>query len=119
MQLVDVFDSELDDMCYMVMELVTGGELFDRIIAKESYTELEAKFVVKTVAQVLAYCHERGVAHRDLKPENLLYDTPDELSMIKIADFGFAKMASEGVVMSTMCGTPGYFAPEVIARQPV
>lgn len=101
------------------MELVTGGELFDRIIAKESYTEAEAKVVVRTVADVLVYCHDLDLAHRDLKPENLLYETTEEDSSIKIADFGFAKFASEAVVMSTMCGTPGYFAPEVIARKPV
>ena len=65
------------------------------------------------------YCHDLGIAHRDLKPENLLYQTTDEDSEIKIADFGFAKVANEAVVMSTMCGTPGYFAPEVIARRPV
>ncbi|RHY32547.1 hypothetical protein DYB32_002456 [Aphanomyces invadans] len=82
-KLVDVFDNEAGDMCYLVMELVTGG-----------------------------------IAHRDLKPENLLYATTAADAAIKIADFGFAIIASEGVVMQTMCGTPGYFAPEVIAHRP-
>ncbi|EQC37223.1 CAMK protein kinase [Saprolegnia diclina VS20] len=116
-KLVDVFDNE-GDMCYLVMELVTGGELFDRIIAKEHYTEAEAKVVVRTVADVLVYCHAQDIAHRDLKPENLLYATADDNAEIKIADFGFAIIAADGVVMQTMCGTPGYFAPEVIARRP-
>ncbi|OQR97843.1 calcium/calmodulin dependent protein kinase [Achlya hypogyna] len=116
-KLIDVFDNE-GDMCYLVMELVTGGELFDRIIAKEHYTEAEAKVVVRTVADVLVYCHAQDIAHRDLKPENLLYATADDNAEIKIADFGFAIIAADGVVMQTMCGTPGYFAPEVIARRP-
>ncbi|CAK4645481.1 hypothetical protein LEN26_005585 [Aphanomyces euteiches] len=117
-KLVDVFDNEAGDMCYLVMELVTGGELFDRIIAKDHYTEGEAKVVVRTVASVLVYCHAQSIAHRDLKPENLLYANPAEDAPIKIADFGFAIIASDNVVMQTMCGTPGYFAPEVIAHRP-
>ncbi|KAG9402366.1 hypothetical protein AC1031_006980 [Aphanomyces cochlioides] len=117
-KLVDVFDNEAGDMCYLVMELVTGGELFDRIIAKDHYTEGEAKVVVRTVASVLVYCHAQNIAHRDLKPENLLYANPAEDAPIKIADFGFAIIASDNVVMQTMCGTPGYFAPEVIAHRP-
>ncbi|ETV83402.1 CAMK/CAMK1 protein kinase [Aphanomyces astaci] len=117
-KLIDVFDNEAGDMCYLVMELVTGGELFDRIIAKDHYTENEAKVVVRTVASVLVYCHAQGIAHRDLKPENLLYATTADNATIKIADFGFAIIAAEGVVMQTMCGTPGYFAPEVIAHRP-
>jgi calcium/calmodulin-dependent protein kinase I len=116
-KLHDVFDSD-PDMCYIVMELMSGGELFDRIIEKEQYTEAEAKNVVCTIAQVLEYCHDRGIAHRDLKPENLLYSSRDEDSVIKIADFGFAKDTKEATVMATMCGTPGYFAPEVIKRKP-
>ncbi|RLO08403.1 hypothetical protein DYB28_014877, partial [Aphanomyces astaci] len=118
-KLIDVFDNEAGDMCYLVMELVTGGELFDRIIAKDHYTENEAKVVVRTVASVLVYCHAQGIAHRDLKPENLLYATTADNATIKIADFGFAIIAAEGVVMQTMCGTPGYFAPEVIAHRPI
>ncbi|RHY85896.1 hypothetical protein DYB35_008099, partial [Aphanomyces astaci] len=106
-KLIDVFDNEAGDMCYLVMELVTGGELFDRIIAKDHYTENEAKVVVRTVASVLVYCHAQGIAHRDLKPENLLYATTADNATIKIADFGFAIIAAEGVVMQTMCGTPG------------
>ena len=76
------------------MELVTGGELFDRIIAKENYTEDEAKSVIRTTAGVLQYCHAKGIAHRDLKPENLLYATPDLTAEVKIADFGFAKVCA-------------------------
>ena len=88
--------------------MVTGGELFDRIIEKEYYTEEEAKSVVKTIASVLQYCHAKGIAHRDLKPENLLYATDNLHAEIKIADFGFAKFSADDTLMSTMCGTPGY-----------
>lgn len=105
-------------MCFLVMEYAEGGELFDRIIAKEYYTEAEAKKVVKVVAKVLRYCHSEGVTHRDLKPENLLYADETESAAIKIADFGFAKLVTEETNMSTMCGTPGYYAPEIVRKLP-
>lgn len=117
-KLFDAYDEDAD-MCYLVMEYAVGGELFDRIIAKEYYTEAEAKKVVKVVAKVLAYCHSEGVTHRDLKPENLLYSDETEDAKIKIADFGFAKLATAETNMSTMCGTPGYYAPEIVRKQPV
>lgn len=114
--LQDVYDD--DRVCYLVMEYAGGGELFDRIIAKEYYTEAEAKRVVKVVAKVLRYCHAKGITHRDLKPENLLYADKIEDSVLKIADFGFAKLATDESNMSTMCGTPGYYAPEIIRKLP-
>ncbi|GAB9470196.1 hypothetical protein Gpo141_00007448 [Globisporangium polare] len=116
-KLYDVYDEDAV-MCYLVMEYAVGGELFDRIIAKEYYTEAEAKKVVKVVAKVLAYCHSEGVTHRDLKPENLLYSNETESAAIKIADFGFAKLVTAETNMSTMCGTPGYYAPEIVRKQP-
>ncbi|TMW64702.1 hypothetical protein Poli38472_011582 [Pythium oligandrum] len=116
-KLFDVYEDDRD-MCYLVMEFAAGGELFDRIIAKEYYTEAEAKRVVKVVAKVLAYCHAEGVTHRDLKPENLLYADESEDAKIKIADFGFAKLVTAETNMSTMCGTPGYYAPEIVRKQP-
>ncbi|KAJ0402365.1 hypothetical protein P43SY_004598 [Pythium insidiosum] len=70
------------------------------------------------VAKVLAFCHERGITHRDLKPENLLYADESENAKIKIADFGFAKLVTAETNMSTMCGTPGYYAPEIVRKQP-
>jgi len=101
---------------YIVMELVTGGELFDRIVTKKTFKESEARTVVKAVFEALVYVHARGIAHRDLKPENLLYKNKDEDSPVKVADFGLAKLyepdAAEG--LHTTCGTPGYVAPEVL-----
>jgi len=111
---------------------MTGGELFDRIVSKEKYTEAEARAVIAKLAKALLYCHDMGIVHRDLKvlsetllrwsmlpqcgthsivfwqPENLLYDSPADDSEIKIADFGLAKLLNEESLMTTACGTPGY-----------
>jgi len=102
---------------YLVMELVTGGELFDRIVEKGSYTEKDAADLIKQVLSAVAYMHSEGVVHRDLKPENLLYHSSDEDSKIMISDFGLSKMEDSGI-MATACGTPGYVAPEVLAQKP-
>jgi calcium/calmodulin-dependent protein kinase I len=85
---------------------VTGGELFDRIVEKGSYTEKDAADLIKQVLSAVAYMHSEGVVHRDLKPENLLYASPEEESKIMISDFGLSKMEDSGI-MATACGTPG------------
>jgi len=97
----------------MVMELMTGGELFDRIVEKEHYSEKEAADTIRPVVDAIRYCHSMGIAHRDLKPENLLYATTDPNSIIKITDFGLAKVINNDL-MTTACGTPGYVAPEIL-----
>uniref|UniRef100_A0A8C2KXQ5 Calcium/calmodulin-dependent protein kinase IGa n=1 Tax=Cyprinus carpio TaxID=7962 RepID=A0A8C2KXQ5_CYPCA len=102
---------------YLVMELVSGGELFDRILDRGVYTEKDASRVIKQVLEAVSYLHQNSIVHRDLKPENLLYYSPDENAKIMISDFGLSKMADHGV-MSTACGTPGYVAPEVLAQKP-
>jgi len=98
---------------YMVMELMTGGELFDRIVEKDHYSEKEAADTIRPIVDAIRYCHSMGVAHRDLKPENLLYATRDTHSIIKISDFGLAKVYDSSLMM-TQCGTPSYVAPEVL-----
>jgi len=99
---------------YLVMELVTGGELFDRIVSHGSFNEKEASYVTKQVLSGVAYLHSIGIVHRDLKPENLLCASRDSLE-IKITDFGLSKILStEAVSMYTACGTPSYVAPEVL-----
>eukprot|EP00828_Plagiopyla_frontata_P013384 TRINITY_DN1790_c0_g1_i9.p1 TRINITY_DN1790_c0_g1~~TRINITY_DN1790_c0_g1_i9.p1 ORF type:complete len:334 (+),score=57.65 TRINITY_DN1790_c0_g1_i9:144-1145(+) len=113
-KLIEVFDETAK--FYMVMELMTGGELFDRIVDKEKYSEQEATEVIKPLIDAIAYCHSMGVAHRDLKPENLLYSSPDKGAILKISDFGLAKVLSTDL-MTTACGTPGYIAPEIIKAQ--
>uniref|UniRef100_A0A0C3TT10 Protein kinase domain-containing protein n=1 Tax=Guillardia theta (strain CCMP2712) TaxID=905079 RepID=A0A0C3TT10_GUITC len=102
----------------LVLDLVTGGELFDRIIARGHYSEKDAAEVSRDVLQAVAYLHAQGIVHRDLKPENLLYMSNDEsmpeYKHIKVADFGLARCGSPDSPMRTMCGTPGYVAPEVL-----
>ncbi|XP_069968410.1 calcium/calmodulin-dependent protein kinase type 1 isoform X3 [Bactrocera oleae] len=96
---------------------VTGGELFDRIVEKGSYTEKDASDLIRQILEAVDYMHEQGVVHRDLKPENLLYYSPNNDSKIMISDFGLSKMEDSGI-MATACGTPGYVAPEVLAQKP-
>jgi len=114
-KLLEAYESK--HSVYLVMQLVTGGELFDRIVEKGSYTEKDAADLIKQVLDAVAYMHREGVVHRDLKPENLLYQCQDEDSKIMISDFGLSKMEDSGI-MATACGTPGYVAPEVLAQKP-
>ncbi|XP_008488788.1 calcium/calmodulin-dependent protein kinase type 1G [Calypte anna] len=113
--LEDIYESTTH--YYLVMQLVSGGELFDRILERGVYTEKDASVVIHQVLTAVKYLHENGIVHRDLKPENLLYLTPEENSKIMITDFGLSKMEQNGI-MSTACGTPGYVAPEVLAQKP-
>ncbi|NXF30157.1 KCC1G kinase, partial [Nyctibius bracteatus] len=113
--LEDIYESTTH--FYLVMQLVSGGELFDRILERGVYTENDASVVIHQVLTAVKYLHENGIVHRDLKPENLLYLTPEENSKIMITDFGLSKMEQNGI-MSTACGTPGYVAPEVLAQKP-
>merc|ERR1712238_179907 len=99
---------------YLVTEMMRGGELFDRIVAKSYYNEKEARDVCKILFEAIGMCHDNSVAHRDLKPENLLLRSEDNDSEIKIADFGFAKKVSTPNSLTTQCGTPGYVAPEIL-----
>ncbi|XP_053948434.1 ribosomal protein S6 kinase 2 beta isoform X1 [Anastrepha ludens] len=104
---------------YLVMELLKGGELLDRILAVGQMCESEASAVLRTVVSALAYLHEHGVVHRDLKPSNMIYasmrQTPETL---KLCDLGFAKQlrADNGLLM-TPCYTANFVAPEVLKRQ--
>lgn len=102
---------------YLVMQLVSGGELFDRILDRGVYSEKDASRVIQQVLQAVSYLHQNGIVHRDLKPENILYYSQDENSKIMISDFGLSKVVDNGI-MSTACGTPGYVAPEVLAQKP-
>ncbi|ETE63677.1 Serine/threonine-protein kinase H1, partial [Ophiophagus hannah] len=117
-QLIEVFETQ--ERVYMVMELATGGELFDRIIAKGSFTERDATRVLQMVLDGVKYLHTLGITHRDLKPENLLYYHPGMDSKIMITDFGLASARKKGddCLMKTTCGTPEYIAPEILIRKP-
>lgn len=92
---------------YIVLELITGGELFDRIAKEKKFEEPVARRYFQQIVTGISYCHSQGIAHRDLKPENLLLDETDS---IKISDFGLSAL-SEGPngsakMLTTTCGTP-------------
>jgi len=101
---------------HMVLELVTGGELFERIVERGYYSERDAAVALKQICDALAYVHNHHpvIIHRDLKPENLLYLNESEDAPLKIADFGLSKMLYGDDNTATVCGTPGYCAPEVL-----
>lgn len=112
--LIETFDTK--NHLYMVLELLQGGELFESIVKKRCYNEVEAAIVIRQVTRACEYMHQRGVIHRDLKPENLVYLDKDN-TQICVTDFGLAKyVKSEGRLTKTACGTPGYVAPEILRR---
>eukprot|EP00878_Enallax_costatus_P023431 GHUV01024924.1.p1 GENE.GHUV01024924.1~~GHUV01024924.1.p1 ORF type:complete len:422 (+),score=89.91 GHUV01024924.1:936-2201(+) len=108
----------LEDHVYvhLIMELCTGGDLVDRIMAKGRYTERDAAAVIRTVLEVAAYCHEMGVVHRDLKPDNFLLADPSDDANLKATDFGMSVFLKPGQRLSRECGTAFYMAPEVLMK---
>ncbi|GAX19767.1 calcium/calmodulin-dependent protein kinase I [Fistulifera solaris] len=121
-QLFDVYEDER--YLHLITELCTGGELFDRIIAKTQsaeghFSEHDAALLVRDILDAIRYCHdEKQIVHRDLKPENFLFLTPAENAPVKIIDFGLSRHddAHQGI-MQTKVGTPYYVAPEVLRRE--
>jgi len=108
---------EDEDTLFIITELVTGGELFDKIVELGAYTEADAAELVAKMVSAIDYLHSMNIVHRDLKPENLLLKDTNKIAEVKLADFGLSKIVSEGVqkqMMQTACGTPGYVAPEVL-----
>ncbi|KAM9263674.1 serine/threonine-protein kinase DCLK2 [Cariama cristata] len=100
---------------YLVMELVKGGDLFDAITSSTKYTERDGSAMVYNLASALKYLHGLNIVHRDIKPENLLVcEYPDGTKSLKLGDFGLATVV-EGPLY-TVCGTPTYVAPEIIAE---
>jgi len=115
--LIERFESP--ERLALVMELVTGGELFYKIVDNGSYSERDARNIVRQLVEGVDYLHGLGIAHRDLKPENLLCTDgdPGVDMIIKIADFGLSKVFNDGSVLVTSCGTPDYAAPEVLRME--
>jgi len=112
LKLIEIYEDH--DNVYIVMELVDGSELFDRIVDKGYYSEKSTVHVIKQILHAVKYLHEKGIAHRDLKPENLLCSGSGSRETVKIADFGLSKIFSGNENLVTSCGTPGYVAPEVL-----
>ncbi|GFP97738.1 calcium-dependent protein kinase 29 [Phtheirospermum japonicum] len=101
---------------HLVMELCSGGELFDRITAKGSYSEKEAARIGRQIVNVVHVCHFMGVMHRDLKPENFLMVSRDDDSPLKATDFGLSVFIESGKVYKDIVGSAYYVAPEVLRR---
>ncbi|KAK9835373.1 hypothetical protein WJX81_005486 [Elliptochloris bilobata] len=101
---------------HLVMELCSGGELFDRIVARGHYTEKDAAQLIRTIVSVVAHCHHLGVIHRDLKPENFLLADQSERAELKATDFGLSAFFRPGQVYSEILGSAYYIAPEVLRR---
>jgi serine/threonine protein kinase len=99
---------------YIILEFVTGGELFDKIVYQGRLSENESRRYFQQLIDAVDFCHSKGVSHRDLKPENLLLDS---LGNLKISDFGLSALPQQvrdDGLLHTTCGTPNYVAPEVL-----
>ncbi|KAI9325239.1 kinase-like domain-containing protein [Obelidium mucronatum] len=114
-QLYEMF--AIENKIYLVMEIVTGGELFDEIVKRGKYTEQDASKTVHKILGAVEYLHSIDVAHRDLKPENLLLSEKSTSAKVMISDFGLSKILNDETAMKTACGTPGYVAPEVLRKR--
>mmetsp|Transcript_18465 Transcript_18465/g.36964 ORF Transcript_18465/g.36964 Transcript_18465/m.36964 type:complete len:504 (+) Transcript_18465:28-1539(+) len=122
-KLHEVYEDE--KYLHLVTELCTGGELFDRIIAKTQsaeghFSEHDAAEIVRDIIAAIRYCHdEKHICHRDLKPENFLFESAEEHAVIKIIDFGLSRHedTSPSHMMKTKVGTPYYVAPEVLNKE--
>jgi len=112
--MIEVFDSE--QFYILVMEYITGGELFDAIVERQRYSEKDALGMVLQIFQGIQYLHKNNIVHRDLKPENLLLSSKGEDAILKLADFGLARrLEPDSPTILESIGTPGYMAPETLA----
>eukprot|EP01133_Synstelium_polycarpum_P014986 gene14986-17722_t len=102
---------------HLVLELVTGGELFDKIVHRGEYSEQDASKIMRQIVSAVGHLHANGIAHRDLKPQNLLC-AGLEGDDIRVADFGLSKIFGDGDRLETCCGSPEYVAPEVLECKP-
>ncbi|CAF4897805.1 calcium/calmodulin-dependent protein kinase type II alpha chain [Pieris napi] len=104
---------------YLVFDLVTGGELFEDIVAREFYSEADASHCIQQILESVHHCHHNGVVHRDLKPENLLLASKAKGAAVKLADFGLAiEVQGDQQAWFGFAGTPGYLSPEVLKKEP-
>jgi len=104
---------------YLVFDLVTGGELFEDIVAREFYSEVDASHCIQQILDAVRHCHENQIVHRDLKPENLLLASKNKGANVKLADFGLAiEVQGDQTAWFGFAGTPGYLSPEVLKKEP-
>ena len=101
---------------YIVTELCTGGQLFDKIIELQNFTEKMAAHFLKQILSAMLYCHNMGIMHRDLKPENILLKSEKDDKLIKVIDFG-TSVNFQTKMLTKQAGTAFYIAPEVINRK--
>ncbi|XP_062478142.1 serine/threonine-protein kinase DCLK3 isoform X2 [Pezoporus occidentalis] len=112
--LIEVYETEAE--IYLILEYVPGGDLFDAIIESVKFTEHDAAVMITDLCEALVYIHSKNIVHRDLKPENLLVQhNADKSTTLKLADFGLAKQVTKPIF--TVCGTPTYVAPEILAEK--
>ena len=100
-----------------MMELMSGGDLFDRIGEKKSYDEADARGLCKKLLDAVSYCHDNNIAHCDMKPKNLLLRDEEDDAFIKLADFGFATRVYGPKSLTKQCGTPFFVAPEILLKK--
>jgi len=98
---------------FLIMELLEGGELFEHLKKKKTFTERDCAIMLMRVMEALSYMHQKKIIHRDLKPENLILRSRTDEYGIVIADFGLAQCLSEPTIY-VKCGSPGYCAPEIL-----
>jgi calcium-dependent protein kinase len=111
-KLHEVFEDDVS--LYLLMDVCKGGELFERIQSKGSYSEKEAAAVIRQITEAVRYLHEKKIAHCDLKPDNFLFEDNSDASVLKVIDFGMSKHVQRRKYHRQLCGTPYYIAPEVI-----
>ncbi|XP_064080369.1 calcium/calmodulin-dependent protein kinase type II alpha chain-like isoform X15 [Macrobrachium nipponense] len=118
--LVRLHDSiQEESFHYLVFDLVTGGELFEDIVAREFYSEADASHCIQQILESVNHCHHNNIVHRDLKPENLLLASKAKGAAVKLADFGLAiEVQGDQQAWFGFAGTPGYLSPEVLKKEP-
>ena len=118
-KLYDHYDTK--SSLYLVTELASEGDLFDRVVTlkkRKALSEKDASHLVQQLVSAVQYLHNKNIVHRDLKPENILIDsTEDGKDIVKICDFGLATFIQSGQLLETVCGTPTYVAPEILTEE--
>jgi len=111
LSMLDIFEDK--DYIYLVLDLISGGELFQKILDRGHYTEEDTRKIIHQILEAVEYLHENNIAHRDLKPENILCLDDESNMQVWVADFGLSKLFGEES-MQTQCGSLEYTAPEVL-----